>query len=187
MILAVIAACEVAFWVFLVTGLAVRYTLRRPRLGATLLIAAPAVDVVLLGATAWSLHRGDSIEVGHALAAIYIGFSVAYGHRLIGWLDTRFAHRFDGGPAPTRTVGAAYARECWADVARTALAGAIASALTASLTWMASPGTDTRSLTQNYRWMAAIFIIDLLWAISYTIWPRKEESSAARSGDAEPT
>jgi hypothetical protein len=34
MLFAVIAGCEIAFWVLLVAGMTVRYLLRRPRTGA---------------------------------------------------------------------------------------------------------------------------------------------------------
>lgn len=48
MILGLIVACEIAFWVAIVAGLSVRYLLRRPKIGAALLLAAPVIDVVLL-------------------------------------------------------------------------------------------------------------------------------------------
>lgn len=56
---------------------------------------------------------------------MYIGFSTAYGHRMIGWADARLAYHFSGGPKPVRLSGWAHAKSCWADVARTALAAVI--------------------------------------------------------------
>lgn len=41
MIVAIIAACEILFWVFVIAGLAARYLLERRRLGAALLVMAP--------------------------------------------------------------------------------------------------------------------------------------------------
>lgn len=97
MLVTIIVACEVGFWVFIAAGLIARYPLRRPRLGAVLLICAPVVDLILLGASAIDLSRGAPAEVAHGLAAAYIGFSVAFGHGMIRWADERFAHRFAAG------------------------------------------------------------------------------------------
>ncbi|RQX50832.1 hypothetical protein DLJ57_10885, partial [Micromonospora chalcea] len=94
MLVAVIVGCEVAFWVVLLAGLIARYPLRRPRLGAALLIAVPVVDLVLLAATMIDLRRGATATFAHGLAAAYLGFSVAFGHRMVRWADERFAHRF---------------------------------------------------------------------------------------------
>lgn len=80
-----IVVCEVAFWVAVLGGLTARYVLRRPRLGAAMLVAAPVVDLVLLTLVAVDLLRGGTASWHHGLAAIYIGASVAYGHRMIAW------------------------------------------------------------------------------------------------------
>ncbi len=98
MLAAVIALTEVGFWVLVVAGLTARYPLRRPRLGAGLLMAAPMVDLVLLTASVADLRQGGSASVVHALAAIYIGVSVGFGPAMIHWADVRFAYRFAGGP-----------------------------------------------------------------------------------------
>lgn len=73
---------------------------------------------MLLGATVIDLLGGATAGVAHGLAAVYIGVSVAFGHRIIRWADVRFAHRFAGGPAPERPprTGPAHARrerEAW--------------------------------------------------------------------------
>ena len=122
---ALILGCEIAFWVVIVAGLATRYLLRRRRLGLVLLALTPVIDLVLLIAAGADLHRGAAADATHGLAAIYLGFSLAYGHRLIAWADVRFAHRFAGGPAPVKLYGSRYTIACWADVARTGLAAAI--------------------------------------------------------------
>ncbi len=105
MIVQLIVACEILFWVFLGAGLTARYLLRRPTLGAVLLVGAPLVDVVLLVATTIDLRGGAEASWSHGLAAAYIGFSVAFGHSIIRWADGRFAHRFAGGPAPRSPPG----------------------------------------------------------------------------------
>lgn len=96
-----IVACEVAFWVVLVAALAVRYLWRKVRLSRALLIALPAVDLLLLLFTALDLRSGTTADFAHGLATAYVGFTVAFGGILVAWADQRFAHRFAGGPAPT--------------------------------------------------------------------------------------
>ena len=182
MILGIIVACELAFWVLIVLGLTARYLLRWPHLGAALLVLTPVVDVVLLVAVGVDLRGGGTATFAHALAAIYLGFSIVYGHRMIRWADVRFAHRFAGGPAPVKLSGVAYAAACWFDVLRTAAAAGIASVVLWLLTIIAAEGTDTAALTETYRLLAIILAVELLWAISYTIWPKKTaqtRSSAA--------
>ena len=98
MLVALILACELAFWAVLLAGLFVRYPLGRPRLGAILLAVTPVIDVVLLAAAVVDLRRGGEAAMRHALAAIYLGCSIAFGSRIIAWADGEFAHRFAGGP-----------------------------------------------------------------------------------------
>lgn len=182
MILAVIVACEIAFWLAIAAGLITRYVLRRPRLGLALLASVPLIDLALLIATAVHLRSGATAGVEHGVAAIYIGFSVTYGHRLIGWADVRFAHRFAGGPAPSKPYGMTYARLCWGDVVRTSIAAVIAGGLTALLTWWVNDPAKSEALRQNYHWLIIVWVIELGWAISSLIWPRRastDESATA--------
>lgn len=177
MIISVIVACEVAFWIAIAAGLALRYLARRPRLGLTVLALVPVIDVVLLVAVAANLHSGGTATVTHSIATFYLGFSLAYGHRMIAWADVRFAHRFAGGPAPVRPTGAAYTRQCWADVLPTGLACALAAGITwALITWTSDPAR-TNALRTTYSWALILPGIDLLWALSYTLWPRREPAS----------
>jgi hypothetical protein len=53
-----IVAAEIAFWLALLAGLVTRYLLRRPRLGMALLVATPLIDLALLAATTIDLRRG---------------------------------------------------------------------------------------------------------------------------------
>jgi hypothetical protein len=180
-ILTVIVACEIGFWVAIVAGLAVRYLLRRRRLGAALLVCAPLLDLVLLAATAVHLRSGAEASWEHSLAALYVGFSVAYGHRLIHWADLRFAHRFAGGPAPDKPYGAAYTRLCWGGVARTALAAVIAATVIGLLVLVVGDADRTAPLLDTFPLLALITGLDLLWAISYTVWPRRAPAAVGRS------
>ena len=173
MVLTAIVGCEVGFWLALLGGLAARYLLHARRLGVALLLAAPLLDAVLLVATAADLRAGATASLAHGLAAVYLGFSVAYGHRLVHWADVRAAHRLAGGPAPVRLTGAAYTRACWADVGRTLLAAAITVAVLAGLTaWVDAPDR-TAGLQAALPLAGWVVAIDLLWAVSHTVWPRR--------------
>ena len=72
------------------------------RLGAVLLALTPAVDLVLLVASAIDLRGGATAFSWHGLAAVYIGVSVAFGPRIIAWADARFATRYVDAPRPPR-------------------------------------------------------------------------------------
>lgn len=102
MLLAVIAACEIGFWVLLAAGLAVRYLLRMPRTGLVLLAGVPLVDVVMLVASVIDLQRGGEPSFKHSLAAIFIGVSVGFGHQSIKWADGWAAYKFAGAPRPVK-------------------------------------------------------------------------------------
>ncbi|CAD6009775.1 hypothetical protein [Agreia sp. COWG] len=179
MILAVIIACEVGFWVAIVLGLTARYLMKMPRLGVALLACAPVVDLVLLIATAVHLRSGADASWEHGLAALYIGFSIAYGHRLIAWADTKFAQRFAGGAAPVKLYGRDYARACLKDLGRTTLAVAISATLLQSLIWWAGDADRTQALTSWFGTLGIIFTIEVIRSVGYTIWPRRAPAAAA--------
>lgn len=183
MIVTLIVACEVGFWVAVLAGLIARYPLRRPRLGAALLIAAPVLDVVLLALVAVDLVRGGTASWQHGLAAIYIGFSVAFGHQVIAWADVRCAHRFASGPPPVRLAGRAYTVACWKDVLRTVVMVAIAGGVTGGLIAL-TRGSGTEELLLNFRILGIVLAADVLWAVSYTIWPRPSSPSPRSSPPA---
>lgn len=97
---ALILLCEVAFWVFLVAGLACRYLLQMQRLSRALLTCIPIVDLLLLLITAYDLTQGARPTFAHGLATAYIGFTIAFGPILVAWADSHFAHRFLSAPLP---------------------------------------------------------------------------------------
>ena len=181
MIYALIIACEIGFWVFIAAGLAARYLFRRRRLGTVLLAMTPVVDLVLLTVTAIHLRSGGEATSAHSLAAIYLGFSVAYGHRMIKWADVRFAHRFAGGPPPVKLYGRDYTLHCWKGLPLTLLAVAIAAGLLGLLIALAPDRAQTAVLAQTFPLLGTVFTIDLIWTISYTVWPKKEPRQAPAS------
>ncbi len=136
MIYAAIVGAEVAFWVFLLAGLAARYVLRRPRLGAVLLLGSPVADAALLGLAAMDLHGGADPTTAHGLAAVYLGFTVVFGRSLVRWVDQRFAHRFAGGPPPVKPPRRGHAKvgHEWREFRKAALAWGISAAVLGLLT-----------------------------------------------------
>lgn len=179
MILAAIIACEIGFWLALVAGISLRYIFRKPRLGAALLIAAPVIDLALLALVTVDLLGGGTASWHHGLAALYIGISVAYGHRMIAWLDAKFATRFDGAPPRVALTGWAYTVSCWKDVARTLLAAAIAAGILGGLVLVVAARDQTAELLGFFPILGVIVGIDLVWAVSYTLWPKKTAAPTA--------
>jgi hypothetical protein len=179
MLYGLIVAVEIGFWLVLLAGLTVRYGLRRRRAGAVLLAAAPMLDVVLLAAGVLDLHRGATAGPQHGLAAVYIGVSVAFGPVLIRWADTRFAHRFAGGPAPVRPpkhgrAHAAYERGMWL---RHLLAWAVGVGLL-GLAALLVGGQRTAALRQIGTLWTVVLVVDFAISFSYTVFPRQEASNA---------
>lgn len=126
--IAAIVAAEIAFWVLLLGGLALRYIARLRGPSTVVLAAVPLVDVLLLTFVAIDIARGAPPRREHAFAAIYLGFTVAFGHSVIRWADAHFRHRFAGGPAPTKPPKGSTeeVRALWVEWFRVVLAAAIA-------------------------------------------------------------
>ncbi|NJQ00797.1 hypothetical protein [Streptomyces zingiberis] len=178
MVVTLIIACEVAFWVLLAAGLSLRYLARRPRAGVAVLLCEPLLEVVLLAATAVELRRGAEPGWAHGLAAVYIGFTVAYGHSMITWADRHFAHRFAGGakPAGPPKYGAARAAHEWRLCVRTLVAAAVAAGLLQAAIVYVGEG-DTSTLAQWQGRMAVAAGVHTLIALSYTLRPKKEPAT----------
>jgi hypothetical protein len=97
-----IVACEVAFWLVLLLGLVFRYLVRRTNLSRWLLLSLPVIDILLLIFTGLDLSAGTTPTFAHGLAAVYVGFTIAFGPIAVRWADAHFAHRFASGPVPPK-------------------------------------------------------------------------------------
>ncbi|THA96665.1 hypothetical protein E6R61_12675 [Streptomyces sp. LRa12] len=175
MVVALIIACEVGFWVLLALGLGARYLLKWRRTGVVLLLCEPVLELVLFAVTAWDLKNGAEPGWEHGLAALYIGYTVAYGHYTIRWLDGHAAHRLGGGPPPVKPprygrARAAHEGRLWL---RTLLGAAVACALLQGAVWYVGDDGDVSSL-RAFQW-AAIRVLGIHGAVAlgYLIWPKK--------------
>ena len=188
MLYLVIIACEVAFWLLLLAGLALRYGLRLPRAGAAVLVLVPLVDLVLFVVTLIDLRRGGTADLAHGLAAVYLGVSVAFGHRMLRWADQRFSHRYAGGSLPDRPpkYGRQHARHeragwyrhlvAWAIGCGLLLGGAVlvsgVDALAQLLPEVNGGPQPAEALLGITRTWTLVLLIDFVWSFSYTFWPR---------------
>jgi hypothetical protein len=169
MVLAVIAACEVGFWVFLGAGLVARYLLRLRRVSTVLLICVPLVDLVLLVATAIDLGRGATANFTHGLAAAYLGFSIAFGHSMIHWADQRFAHRFANGPEPWRPpkAGPARVRYEWREWGKGLLGWVVACGLLGiGILWLG----DWERSRELAAWVGRLSMAMVIWFVVGPLW-----------------
>jgi hypothetical protein len=165
MIVGLIVACEVGFWVLLLAGLTARYALHWPRVGAALLVSVPLVDVVLLVATIVDLRGGAVATAAHGLAGAYIGFSVAFGHGLVKAADVRVAHRFGVGPAPVSLPrrGPAWVRREWHLWGRAVLAWAVACGVLLLAVAAVGNASRTRELID---WVEGLTVAMILWLLA---------------------
>jgi hypothetical protein len=173
-LIALIIAAEVAFWSILFSGLATRYVLGRPRLGIALLVATPVVDLALLTATTIDLRRGGEAALAHALAAVYIGVSVAWGKRMVSSADARFAHRFAGGPPPERPprTGGQHAARERREWLRHLGAWATGTPLLGLGVLVVGDLDRTTALVNVIALWTLVLSVDFLISFSYSIWPR---------------
>ncbi|WP_433066031.1 hypothetical protein [Dactylosporangium sp. CS-033363] len=169
MLIAWIVGCEIAFWVLLVLGLGARYLLRWRRTGAVLLAATALADLVLLVVAAIDLRGGGAAGRAHALAAVFLGFSVAFGPSMVRWADARFAHRFAGGPPP-RVIpkrGPERVRYEWREWGKAVLGGAIAVALLQGAAWWVGGGERTEALQGMTRFVMFALVV---WLLGWPVW-----------------
>jgi hypothetical protein len=167
-LLAVIAACEIGFWVLLAAGLATRYLLRLPKVGMVLLAGVPLVDVVMLVASVIDIQRGGEPSFKHSLAAIFIGVSVGFGHQTLKWADKWAAHYLAGAPRPVKPPkgGRERARRERAGWFRHLLAYAVGSGIMLGLGVLSGQGYDAL-LGPAWTW-TIVLVIDAIVSFSYS-------------------
>ncbi|WP_279106107.1 hypothetical protein [Gordonia paraffinivorans] len=175
-IVGAIIGAEIAFWVLLVLGLLARYALKLKRTSTALLLSVPLADLVLIILVGLDLSRGSEPTSVHGLAAVYLGFSVGFGHYIISRADVWFAHRFAGGPRPSRPprTGPAKVRHEWQDWLRVLTAWAIA--VPALLIMKAFSGWSLPSSMEEFwsdelwSWVARLTLINIAWLLTGPVY-----------------
>ncbi|WCF05835.1 hypothetical protein NDS46_15690 [Paenibacillus thiaminolyticus] len=169
-----IVASEIGFWVVILLGLFVRYVLKRQKLGLILLALTPVIDLILLVTTSIDLYGGATATTAHALAAVYIGVSIAFGKDMIAWADERFRYYVarQGAKPPTR-YGIEYAKHYLKGWIRHVLAYLIGAGMLFGLIYFIDDASRTEALSGVTRIWTVIVGIDLIIAISNFIWPKK--------------
>ena len=170
MLVAVIAACEAAFWLLLAAGLFARYVLRWQRTSAALLLSVPLVDVILLVATVLDLRGGGEAGFAHGLSAAYIGFSVAFGHSTIRWADRKVAHRFAGGPPPPKAPKPgtrARVHYEWHEFGKAAVAWAVSCVILIGMILGVGSEGDT---SEFLAWIARLTGVLVIWLLGWPVW-----------------
>jgi hypothetical protein len=167
-LIAVIAACEIGFWILLAAGLVARYLLRWRKVGLVLLAAVPFVDLVLLAASVLDIHRGAEPSFKHSLAAIFIGVSVGFGHQTLKWADRWAAHYLGGGPRPVKPPkkGPERARRERAGWYRHLLAYGVGVGVMIALGVLSGRGYDA-ALGPAWTW-TIVLVIDGIVSFSYS-------------------
>jgi hypothetical protein len=182
-----IIASEVGFWVMLAAGLAARYVLRWKRTSTVLLAAVPLLDVVLLAAVVVDLLHGAKAGNIHGIAAFYLGASLAFGPALVRWGDMRFAHRFAGGPPPSKLPkhGPEKLKAMWSEWLKVVLGAAISCAVLLFLILVIATPAQANEL---WKWMPRAGLITGIWLLAGPVYElfaglgqRQDETADSRS------
>ncbi len=184
MVIAAVVVCEIGFWVVLGAGLLARYALRRPRLGAALLVCVPLVDLALLVFVVVDLRAGAPARFAHGLAAVYLGASVVFGHAAVRWADHRAAHRWARGPAPQRRPASGTRVRVvleWREFAQVCAAAAISAGLLAGSITLVGDGGDVGELTA---WFGRIGFVVVIWLVTGPVWESARGAATARGRGA---
>ncbi|CAM4319696.1 hypothetical protein [Paenibacillus tarimensis] len=173
----IIVACEIAFWVVIMSGLLARYVFKLHKIGLFLLYLTPVIDLILLMITGMDLYRGAVATTAHAVAAVYIGVSIAYGKSMIHWADVQFKHHvLKEGPLPAKRYGMDYARHYLKGWIRHVLAYLIGAGLLALLIFTIQAPERTEALVNVWRIWTVVLGIDLIITITYFVWPRQAKA-----------
>ncbi|WCR28221.1 hypothetical protein L3476_05575 [Paenibacillus thiaminolyticus] len=169
-----IVASEIGFWVVILLGFFARYVLKRQKLGLILLALTPVIDLILLVTTSIDLYGGATAATAHALAAVYIGVSIAFGKDMIAWADERFRYYVaKQGAKPLTRYGIEYAKHYLKGWIRHVLAYLIGAGMLFGLIYLIDDASRTEALSGVTRIWTVIVGIDLIIAISNFIWPKK--------------
>lgn len=166
-----IVACEILFWVFIIMGLLTRYIVKKEKLGLVILAMTPVIDVLLLVITGVDLYMGATATMAHAIAAVYIGISVAFGKSMIQWADEKFQYYIvKKGEKPIKRFGLNYAKHYFNGWLRHLLAYCIGAGLLIGIIFLINDSTRTEALSSIFILWSLVLGIDFIISISYFIW-----------------
>lgn len=169
-----IVACEIGFWVIIALGLFTRYILKRNKLGLFFLALTPVIDLILLVATGIDLYRGATATQVHAISAVYIGISIAFGRSMIEWADIRFQYYvMKQGAKPFKRFGIDYAKHYFKSWGQHVLAFLIGAGVLFTLIYLINDSARTEVLAGFLKIWTLVLGIDFLIAISNFIWPKR--------------
>ncbi|NYF25724.1 hypothetical protein [Sporosarcina sp. JAI121] len=169
-----IVACEIGFWVVIALGLITRYIFKREKLGFFFLALTPVIDLILLLVTATDLYNGATATQVHAVAAIYLGFSITFGKSIIRWADEWFRYYVQKtGIKPVRKIGYEHARHSMKGTFQHLLAFIIGGAFLTAMIYFIGDTTRTEVLSATLKVWALVLGIDFVISITYFIWPRQ--------------
>ncbi|MFF3007055.1 hypothetical protein ACFVTF_30150 [Kitasatospora sp. NPDC057940] len=185
MIVTLIVAAEISFWILLGLGLTARYLLRWRRTSTALLVGLPVVDLTLYVLTVLDLRGGAAASWTHALAASYAGFSIGYGPSLVRWADRHFMYRFAGGPKPPPSpkYGLARSRYEWQICRRTVVSAAITLSLITLLVPLSGGSAHFDTFLQWYLKLGIAAVVNVVVAVSYTLWPKQPPAGEQDADD----
>lgn len=174
-----IVACEIAFWFVIGAGLIVRYMFRKEKLGFALLALTPVIDLALLVISGYDMYQGAAATTAHAIAAVYIGASLAFGKPMIRWADERFRYYVTKqGPKPEKRYGMAYAKHYMIGWIRHVVAYAIGAGLLLLTHALVGDPGRTEALLQIARVWSMVLAIDLAIGVSNFLWPKRKRAEA---------
>ena len=169
MLLLLIVACELGFWVFLFSGLITRYYFKKDMLSRVLLLCVPLLDLILLIATFADLNRGAEVKFAHGLAAVYLGFTVVFGKSVIAWADQKISAKFNSSTdsQTNKLAGWAYAWHEWKVWCKGVVACSVASVILYIAKQTVAHNHQIDSLTD---WYYILINLMILWGLFGPIW-----------------
>jgi hypothetical protein len=171
-----IIVCEIAFWVVIILGLVARYVLKLNKLGLILLFLTPIIDLCLLIITGVDLYRGAIATTAHAIAAVYIGISIAFGKSMIQWADERFRYYVTKqGQKPFKRHGIEHAIHYLKGWFKHVLAYLIGAGMLVGLIYSINDPTRTEALYNVLKVWTVALGIDLIITATYFIWPKRSK------------
>lgn len=137
----------------------------------------PILDAVLFLAAAADLYRGAAATMAHAVAAVYIGVSVAFGKSMIQWADERFRYYVvKEGAKPVKRYGLDYAKHYAKGWGRHVLAFVIGGVLLAGTVFLIQDASRTEALSGLLKGWSVVLCIDFLIMASFFVMPKKRKN-----------